>query len=115
VISVYAIFGSAGSPESQTAEITQPFWSTPRAAFPPSQCNHSSEFRILLAAKNRRKHMNKQHIKGAVDKAKGAVKEALGKATGDEKLQTEGKVDKAKGEIHKAAGDLKDATKKAVG
>ncbi|HZT18872.1 MAG TPA: CsbD family protein [Dongiaceae bacterium] len=58
--------------------------------------------------------MDKQHVKGAADKAKGAVKEKAGKAVGDEKLRTEGKVDKAKGEAHKAAGDVKDAVKKAT-
>jgi uncharacterized protein YjbJ (UPF0337 family) len=38
--------------------------------------------------------MDRQHIKGAADKAKGAVKDAVGGLTGDAKLQTEGKVDK---------------------
>ena len=41
--------------------------------------------------------MNKEHIKGAVDKTKGAVKDAVGGMTGDTKTQVEGKVDKAKG------------------
>ena len=59
--------------------------------------------------------MNKEHVKGAADKAKGAVKEGVGKATGNERLREEGQMDKAKGEIHKAAGDLKDAAKKAAG
>jgi uncharacterized protein YjbJ (UPF0337 family) len=58
--------------------------------------------------------MDKEHVKGAADKAKGAVKEGVGKATGNERLRQEGQVDKAKGEIHKAAGDLKDAAKKAA-
>ena len=58
--------------------------------------------------------MDKEHVKGAADKAKGAVKEGIGKVTGNERLREEGRVDKAKGEIHKAAGDLKDAAKKAT-
>ena len=41
--------------------------------------------------------MDKQHVKGAVDKAKGAIKEAAGAATGSTKLKVEGKLDKAKG------------------
>ena len=53
--------------------------------------------------------MNEQHIKGAVDKTKGAVKDAAGKAMGDKEMQAEGKMDKAKGAAHKAAGDVKDA------
>jgi len=56
--------------------------------------------------------MNKEHVKGAADKAKGAIKEVAGKVTGDKKLETEGKVDKVKGAVHKAVGDAKDALKK---
>jgi uncharacterized protein YjbJ (UPF0337 family) len=56
--------------------------------------------------------MDKEHVKGAADKAKGAVKDAVGGLTGDSKLQTEGKMDKAKGAVHSAVGDVKDALKK---
>jgi uncharacterized protein YjbJ (UPF0337 family) len=57
--------------------------------------------------------MDKEHVKGAADKAKGAVKNVAGKMTGDKKLEAEGKLDKAKGEGHKALGDVKDAVRKA--
>jgi len=59
--------------------------------------------------------MDKEHVKGAADKAKGAMKDAAGKMTGDKKLQAEGKMDKAKakGEAHQALGDVKDAAKRA--
>jgi uncharacterized protein YjbJ (UPF0337 family) len=56
--------------------------------------------------------MNDEHVKGAADKAKGAVKDAVGGLTGDSKLQAEGKLDKAKGAAHNLAGDVKDAVKK---
>jgi len=56
--------------------------------------------------------MDKEHIKGAADKASGAVKEAVGKITGNEKLKVEGKFDKAKGEVRQGIGDVKDALKK---
>jgi uncharacterized protein YjbJ (UPF0337 family) len=56
--------------------------------------------------------MNKEHVKGEQDKAKGAVKDAVGGLTGDSKLQAEGKMDKAKGALHSAIGDVKDAAKK---
>jgi uncharacterized protein YjbJ (UPF0337 family) len=56
--------------------------------------------------------MDKEHVKGAADKAKGAIKEAAGKVTDDKKLETEGKVDKVKGAVHSALGDVKDAVKK---
>lgn len=58
--------------------------------------------------------MNNEHVKGAADKAKGAVKDAVGKATGNDRLRTEGQFDKVKGEMHKTAGDVKDAFKKAA-
>ena len=57
--------------------------------------------------------MDKEHVKGTADKAKGAIKDTAGKVTGDKKLQSEGKMDKAKGAIHNAAGDVKDAVKHA--
>ncbi|WP_158814795.1 CsbD family protein [Methylocapsa sp. S129] len=58
--------------------------------------------------------MNKDHVKGAADKAKGAIKDAAGKLTGDKRLQAEGKIDKAKGAAHKAVGDAKDAIRGAA-
>ena len=58
--------------------------------------------------------MDKEHVKGAADKAKGAIKDAAGKVTGDKELQAEGKMDKAKGAAHSAVGDAKDAVKRAA-
>lgn len=55
--------------------------------------------------------MDKEHVKGAVDKAKGAVKDAVGGLTGNDKLQAEGKMDKATGAAHNALGNVKDAVK----
>lgn len=55
--------------------------------------------------------MDREHIKGAADKAKGAIKDTAGKVTGDKDLQAEGKVDKAKGAAHNAAGNVKDAAR----
>ena len=52
--------------------------------------------------------MDKDRIKGAAQQAKGAIKEKLGKVTGDSKLQAEGKGDKAAGKIRNAIGGLKD-------
>jgi uncharacterized protein YjbJ (UPF0337 family) len=58
--------------------------------------------------------MDREHVKGAVDKAKGAVKETVGKVTGDTKTEAEGKFDKAKGSARNVAGDIKDAARDAV-
>lgn len=57
--------------------------------------------------------MDKEHVKGAADKASGAIKEGVGKMTGDASLEAKGKLDKAKGEVRETVGDLKDAAKKA--
>jgi uncharacterized protein YjbJ (UPF0337 family) len=56
--------------------------------------------------------MDKGRITGAFNKAKGAVKDALGRATGDAKTQAEGKADKAKGSVQNTAGGAKDAARK---
>jgi uncharacterized protein YjbJ (UPF0337 family) len=53
--------------------------------------------------------MDKDRIKGSAQQAKGAVKEAVGKVTGDAKLESEGKGDKVAGKIQNAVGGLKDA------
>jgi len=58
--------------------------------------------------------MDREHVKGAADKAKGAVEDVAGKLTGDKKLQAEGKLDKAKGAARSALGDAKDAARDAV-
>ena len=57
--------------------------------------------------------MDKEHVKGTADKAKGAIKDTAGKVTGDKELQSEGKMDKAKGSAHNAAGHVKDTIKNA--
>ncbi|MEQ1817655.1 MAG: CsbD family protein [Terricaulis sp.] len=57
--------------------------------------------------------MDKEHLKGAADKASGAAKDAIGKVTGNDKLRVEGAIDKAKGEAREALGDVKDSVKKA--
>lgn len=58
--------------------------------------------------------MDNDRIKGMGDQAKGAVKDAAGKVTGDTKLQAEGKMDKAKGEVESAVGGAKDTMRDAV-
>jgi uncharacterized protein YjbJ (UPF0337 family) len=58
--------------------------------------------------------MDREHVKGTVDKAKGAIKDTAGKMTGDTKMQAEGKLDKAKGAARKVVGDVKDAARDAT-
>jgi uncharacterized protein YjbJ (UPF0337 family) len=58
--------------------------------------------------------MDKDRIKGAVEQAKGSVKEAVGKATGDAELEVEGRNEKAAGKVQNAIGGVKDAVREAV-
>lgn len=53
--------------------------------------------------------MDKDRIEGAAKKLKGDIKEGIGKATGDAKLQGEGKADKVEGKVQNAVGGVKDA------
>jgi len=57
--------------------------------------------------------MDKDRIEGSANQAKGAVKEAAGKVTGDTKLKAEGAADKAAGKVQNAVGGLKDSLKDA--
>ncbi|MCM2424926.1 CsbD family protein [Streptomyces sp. RKAG337] len=45
------------------------------------------------------------------DKAKGKIKEVVGKAVGNERLEAEGKADQAKGDVKQAGEHIKDAFK----
>jgi uncharacterized protein YjbJ (UPF0337 family) len=51
-------------------------------------------------------------VKNTAEKATGNVKEGLGKATGDESLEAEGRGDQAKGDLKNAGEKVKDAFKK---
>lgn len=53
--------------------------------------------------------MDKNRINGAARQVKGAVKESLGKLTGDAKLEADGKADKLVGKAESAVGGVKDA------
>jgi uncharacterized protein YjbJ (UPF0337 family) len=58
--------------------------------------------------------MDREHVKGTADKAKGAIKEGAGKLSGDKSMEAEGKMDKAKGSAHNAAGDVKEGLRDAA-
>jgi len=52
--------------------------------------------------------MDKDRIIGSSKEIKGAAKEGIGKATGDAKLQADGKTDKAEGKVQNAIGGFSD-------
>jgi uncharacterized protein YjbJ (UPF0337 family) len=58
--------------------------------------------------------MDKDRIEGMGKQAKGSVKEAFGKVTGDTKTEAEGKTEKAAGKVQNAVGGAKDAMRDAV-
>ena len=58
--------------------------------------------------------MDKDRIEGTAHQAKGAVKEAIGKVTGDAKTQAEGAAEKAAGKSQNAVGGLKDSAREAL-
>ncbi|KMO13664.1 CsbD family protein [Methylobacterium platani] len=53
-------------------------------------------------------------VKGLANEAVGNVKQGIGSATGNEKLQAEGKAQELKGEAQKTTGDVKDGIKNAA-
>ncbi|HEX2943597.1 MAG TPA: CsbD family protein, partial [Rhodopila sp.] len=53
--------------------------------------------------------MDKDRVEGAVHQAKGGIKEAAGKVTGDTRTQAEGAAEKAAGKVQNTAGGVKDA------
>ena len=55
--------------------------------------------------------MDMDRVVGSAKQIKGAVKEVVGKAVGDTKLESEGKADKIEGKVQNAIGGLKDALK----
>ena len=58
--------------------------------------------------------MDKDRLAGAAEQAKGSLKEAIGKVTGDAKTQAEGAAEKAAGKVQNTAGKAKDAVRDAA-
>ena len=58
--------------------------------------------------------MSTNRIQGAGKKAAGAVKQAAGKAVGNERLQAEGAVEKAAGSVQNAVGKAQDKLAKTI-
>ena len=55
--------------------------------------------------------MDKDRIAGAAKQATGSVKEAIGKVTGDTKVQAEGTTEKAAGKVQNTVGGAKDGVR----
>jgi len=55
--------------------------------------------------------IDKDRMVGSAKQIKGTVKQAVGKAVGDAKLESEGKADKIEGKVQNAIGGFKDTLK----
>lgn len=53
-------------------------------------------------------------IKGAANEAAGNIKQSIGKVTGNEKLQAEGKAQEVEGKTQRAVGGAKEGVKNAA-
>lgn len=58
--------------------------------------------------------MHKDEIEGAAKDMKGAVKQGVGKATDNERLQAEGTADRVEGKVQKGVGGLKEGAREAL-
>ncbi len=58
--------------------------------------------------------MDKDRIVGAAKEISGKVKEGVGHAIGNEKLEAEGVLDQVDGKVQNTVGKAKDATREAV-
>lgn len=58
--------------------------------------------------------MSTNRVEGAVDKGIGAVKEAAGKAVGNERLEAEGAAQKVKGDVQNKVGQAQDKIGDAI-
>ncbi len=58
--------------------------------------------------------MDKDRVEGALYQAKGAVKEAVGKVTGDAKTEAEGVAEKEAGKVQNTVGGVKDSAREAL-
>lgn len=58
--------------------------------------------------------VDKERVKGKADKVKGAVKEQVGKLTGDEETEARGKAEKNEGKARDTVGKGKDKVRNTL-
>lgn len=58
--------------------------------------------------------MDNARIKGAAQNVTGSIKKTVGKLTGNKELEVEGSIDKAKGAVNTAVGKAKDAVRDVI-
>ena len=70
--------------------------------------------RVYLAQSDPERRFFEMGSEGAVDEAKGRVKEAAGAIADDDELREEGKMDQAVGKVKDAAGKVVDRIRDAI-
>lgn len=55
--------------------------------------------------------VDENRVEGVAHQIKGAIKEAIGKVTGDTKTEAEGAAEKTAGKVQNAVGGLKDSVR----
>jgi uncharacterized protein YjbJ (UPF0337 family) len=63
----------------------------------------------MTAADDRSRRAARNKTRNAAQKVKGQVKEAAGRATGDQRLEAEGRADKTRANLKQAGEKVKDA------
>jgi uncharacterized protein YjbJ (UPF0337 family) len=63
----------------------------------------------MTAADDRSRRAARNKTRNAAQKVKGQVKEAAGRATGDQRLEAEGRTDKTRANLKQATEKVKDA------
>jgi uncharacterized protein YjbJ (UPF0337 family) len=58
--------------------------------------------------------MDKDRIRGSLKQVVGRIKEAIGKAAGDRKIEAEGQADQAVGKFQNAVGGVKDSVRETL-
>ncbi|HEY7025657.1 MAG TPA: CsbD family protein [Candidatus Limnocylindrales bacterium] len=57
---------------------------------------------------------NEQQNQGKLEQAEGSLKENIGDAIGNDRMQREGQIDQAKGQVREGVGDVREGVDKAA-
>jgi uncharacterized protein YjbJ (UPF0337 family) len=58
--------------------------------------------------------VNEEQAEGKLEQARGNLKENIGDAIGDERMEREGELDQAKGHVREGVGDLREGVDRAA-
>jgi uncharacterized protein YjbJ (UPF0337 family) len=73
--------------------------------------DHRFARNLNIPAQSEETTIDKDRVVGSAKQIKGTVKQVVGKAVGDTKLEAEGNADKIEGQVQNAVGGFKDTLK----